>query len=100
MEQALIPLSILAPEGKHRGYDTWQLVTLEEGFQAAQNVYCMVALLPSDERSATPVYLVCHPLQLCTGILRLLLLRRFDMSPSVAFSCRKIPACVVRTNVV
>ncbi len=65
VEQALIPLSMLAPEGKRGGYGTWQLVTSEEGFQAAQNVYWW---LPTDERSATSVYLVCHPLQLCTGI--------------------------------
>ena len=58
VEQALISLSILAPEGKHGGYGTWQLVTSEQGFHAAQNVYWW---LPTDERSATSVCLVCHP---------------------------------------
>ena len=55
---------------KHGGYGTWQLETSEEGFQAAQNVYWW---LPSDESAA--IYLVCHPLHLCTGTLVLLLLR-------------------------
>ena len=45
--------------------------------------------LPTDERSATSVYLVCHPLQLCTGILGLLLLR-------LICHCRTIPACVMK----
>ena len=61
-------------------------MTSEEGFQAAQNVYWW---LPTDERSPTSVYLVCHPLQLCTGILGLLLLR-------LICHCRKIPACVMK----
>ena len=39
VEQALIPFSILIPECKHGGCGTLQLVTSEEGFQAAQNVY-------------------------------------------------------------
>ena len=64
----------------------WQLVASEEGFQAAQNVYWW---LPTGERSATSVYLVCHPLQLCTGILGLLLLR-------LICHCRTIPACVMK----
>ena len=61
-------------------------MTSEEGFQVAQNVYWW---LPTDERSATSVYLVCHPLQLCTGILGLLLLR-------LICHCRKIPARVMK----
>ena len=61
-------------------------MTLEEGFQAAQNVYWW---LPTDERSATSVYLVCHPLQLCTGVQGLLLLR-------FICHCRNSPACVMK----
>ena len=72
VDRALIPSSIFAPGGKHGGYGTWQLMTSEEGFQAAQNVYWW---LPSDESAATSIYIVCHPLHLCTGILVLLLLR-------------------------
>ena len=34
-----------------------------------------VLVLPSDESAAISIYLVCHPLHLCTGILVLLLLR-------------------------
>ena len=45
--------------------------------------------LPTDERSPTSVYLVCHPLQLCTCILGLLLLR-------LICHCRKIPTCVMK----
>ena len=73
MDQALISPPILPPKGKHGGYGTWQLMTSEEGFQAAQNVYWWLA--PFWWIAATSVYLVCHPLHLCTGILGLLLLR-------------------------
>ena len=72
VDQTLIPPSIFAPGGKHGGYGTWQLMPSEEGFQAAQNVYWW---LPSDESAGTSIYLVCHLLHLCTGILVLLLLR-------------------------
>ena len=50
VDRALIPPSIFAPGGKHGGYGTWQLMTSEEGFQAAQNVLWW---LPSDESAAT-----------------------------------------------
>ena len=63
---------LVAPEGTHGGYVTWQLIMSEEGFPAAQNVYWW---LPSDESAAISIYLVCHPLYLCTGLLVLLLLR-------------------------
>ena len=49
VDQTLIPPSIFAPGGRHGGYGTWQLMTSEEGFQAAQNVYwflLMKALQP------------------------------------------------------
>ena len=72
VDQALIPHSIFAPEGTHGGYDTWQLMMSEEGFPAAQTVYWW---LPSVESAAISIYLVCHPLHLCTGILVLRLLR-------------------------
>ena len=39
VDQSLIPPSIFSPGGKHGGYGTGQLMRLEEGFQAAQNVY-------------------------------------------------------------
>ena len=61
-------------------------MTLEEGVHAAQNVYWW---LPTDETSATSVYLVCHTLQLCTGVQGLLLMR-------FICHCRKIPACVMK----
>ena len=67
VEQALIPVSTLAPEGKHGGYGTWQRVTSEEGFQAAQNVdlsqYIVVCTVVSTIRT-TASYLawgVSHP---------------------------------------
>ena len=64
MDQALISPYIFAPVGKHIGYGTWQLMTSDEGFQSAKNVYWW---LPSDESAATSIYLVCHPLHLSTG---------------------------------
>ena len=64
--------SIFAPEGTHGGYGTWQLMMSEEGFPAAQNMYWW---LPSGESAAISIYIVHHPLHLCTGILVLLLLR-------------------------
>ena len=72
MYQSLIPPSIFAPETTHGGYGTWQLMMSEEGFPAAQNVYWW---LPSDDSAAISIYLVCHPLHVCTGILVMLLLR-------------------------
>ena len=34
VDQALIPPFIFAHDGSHEGYDTWQLMMSEEGFQA------------------------------------------------------------------
>ena len=56
--------SIFAAEGTHGGYGTWQLMMSGEGFPAEQNVYWW---LPSDENAAISIYLVCHPLHLCTS---------------------------------
>ena len=66
LDQALIPPSILAHKGKHRGYGTWQLMTSEEGFRAA---------LYRHTRVASPAV---------------------EMSASVAFACRKISACLMK----
>ena len=56
--------SIFAPEGTHGGYGTWQLMMSEEDFPAAQTVYWW---LPSDESAPISIYLVCHPLHMCTS---------------------------------
>ena len=72
VDQALIPPSIFAPAGTHGGYGTWHLMMSEEGFPAAQNVYWW---LPAEEIAAISIYLVCHALHLCTGIIVLLLMR-------------------------
>ena len=72
VDQALIPPSYLhLNQGTHGGYGTRQLMMSEEGFPAAQNLYW----LPSDESASISMYIVCHPLHLCAGILVLLLLR-------------------------
>ena len=86
VDQALIPPSIFAPGGKHGGYGTWQLMTLEEGFQAARNVYWW---LPSDEilSSVSPTAPVYMHISAASPAL--------DMSEGVAFSCRKISARVM-----
>ena len=66
------PFHICTCTGTHGGYGTWQLMMSVKGFPAAQNVYWW---LYSDESAAISIYLVCHPLHLCTGILVMLLLR-------------------------
>ena len=72
VDKALIPPSYLhLNQGTHGGYVTRQLMMSEEGFPAAQNLYW----LPSDESAPISMYIVCHPLHLCEGILVLLLLR-------------------------
>ena len=48
----------------HGGYGTWQLMMSVECFPAAENVFWW---LPSDESAAISMYLVCHPLHLCTS---------------------------------
>ena len=55
---------MFAPECTHGDYSTWQLMMSEEGFPAEQNVCWW---LPSDESTAISIYLVNHPLHLCTS---------------------------------
>ena len=93
VDQALISPSIFAPGGKHGGYGTWQLMTSEEGFQAAQNVYwwlyiLMKALQPQCIYSVSPTAYVYRHTSAASPAL--------DMSASVAFSCRKMSACIMK----
>ena len=57
----------------------------------------MYGWVPFDESAATSVYLVCHPLQLCTGIGPTMAASpALDMSASVTFSCGNTSACVMK----